>query len=120
MPERRRARAVLLVHDAACGACAGIARDLPAVLRVPVRLRSCRDPDLPVLHPDLPAPVRACRAPGVGVVAADGTVAWRAGLRVAPALLGLVRVRALPRAVGILAVAVTARRTRDSPRRHRG
>ena len=46
-----RAREVLVVHDATCGACARIARDLPRLLRVPVRLRSCRDPELRAAHP---------------------------------------------------------------------
>ena len=94
---------VLVVHDAGCGSCSGIAAALPAVLRVPVRLRSCRDPQLHRVHPDLPAEARLCRAPAVGTVHADGTVRWRPGLRAAPALLGLVRPRALPRAVALLA-----------------
>jgi hypothetical protein len=101
---------VLVVHDATCGACSGIARDLPQVLRVPVRLRSCRDPHLHAAHPELPAAARACRTPAVGTVGADGTVRWRTGLGAAPALLGLVRPRALARAVAVLAVAVTIRR----------
>jgi hypothetical protein len=101
---------VLVVHDAACGACARIAADLPEVLRVPVRLRSCRDPHLHAAHRDLPTAVRACRTPAVGRVDADGAVRWRTGLRAAPALLGLVRPRALPRAV-VLAVTATVRRT---------
>ena len=103
-----RAVAVLVVHDATCGTCARIARDLPGVLRVPVRLRSCRDPDL---HPGVPVTVRACRVPAVGTVHADGTVRWYRGLRGAPALLRLVRPRALPRAAGVLIATVTARRT---------
>jgi hypothetical protein len=108
-----RVREVLVVHDATCGACAGIARDLPRVLRVPVRLRSCRDPDLRATHPDLPHAAVACRVPAVGTVGVDGTVRWRAGLRAAPALLGLVRPRALPRALAVLTrgMAATARRT---------
>ena len=58
------------MHDAACGACAGVARDLPALLRVPVRVRSCRDPELHEAHPDLPGATRACRTPAIGLVAA--------------------------------------------------
>jgi hypothetical protein len=100
-----RVREVLVVHDAACGACAGIAGDLPRVLRVPVRLRSCRDPHLRAAHPDLPPAASACRVPAVGTVRADGRVRWRTGLRAAPALLGLVRPRALPRAIALLAAA---------------
>lgn len=96
---------VLVVHDATCGACSGIARELPAVLRVPVRLRSCRDPDLPAL----PAAARACRAPAVGVVRRDGTVRWRLGLRAAPALLLLTAPRALHRAPVLLGKGLRAR-----------
>jgi hypothetical protein len=106
-----RTREVLVVHDATCGACSRIARDLPDLLRVPVRLRSCRDPELRSAHSGLPAATLACRTPAVGTVRADGTVRWRPGLRAAPALLGLVRPRALPRAVGLLVAAATARRT---------
>jgi hypothetical protein len=100
---------VLVVHDRACGACAGVAGALPGLLRVPVRLRSCRDPDLVTAFPDLPQATRACRAPAVGTVGAGGRVRWRTGLRAAPALLGLVRPRALPRAAVVLVTA--ARRT---------
>lgn len=105
-------REVLVVHDAACGACAGLAGRLPAVLRVPVRLRSCRDPDLP----GLPPAARACRAPAVGLVGADGAVRWRLGLRAAPALLGLVRPRAAHRAPVLLGAAVRARTVRRTSR----
>ena len=97
-------REVVVVHDAACGACAGAAADLPGLLRVPVRVRSCRDPDLP----GLPTAAAACRAPAVGLVPADGPVAWHLGPRAAAALLPLVRLRALPRALRLL---LTVRRT---------
>lgn len=60
---------------------ARIARDLPDLLRVPARLRSCRDPDLHAAHPGLPAEVRACRTSAVGTVGADGSVRWHRGLR---------------------------------------
>jgi hypothetical protein len=99
---------VLIVHDAACGTCAGVVRDLPHLLRVPVRVRSCRDPELHAVHPDLPAAVRTCRTPAVGLVRPDGTVRWHAGLRAAPALLRVLRPRSLPRAVRVL---LTVRRT---------
>jgi hypothetical protein len=115
-----RIREVLVVHDATCGACARIARDLPDLLRVPVRLRSCRDPELRAAHPGLPATTLACRAPAVGTVRADGTVRWRPGMRAAPALLGLVRPRELPRAVGVLVAASTARRTSRARRADHG
>jgi hypothetical protein len=104
-----RIRQVIVVHDAGCGTCARIARDLPRVLRVPVLLRSCRDPHLHAAHPDLPAAARACRSPAVGTVGVDDVVRWRLGLRAAPALLGLVRPHTLPRAVALLAAAATRR-----------
>jgi hypothetical protein len=96
---------VVVVHDAACGACAGIADALPGLLRVPVRLRSCRDPEW---HAGLPSAVRACRTPAIGLVRPDGTVRWYPGLRAAPALLPVLRPRRLPGAVRVL---LTARRT---------
>jgi hypothetical protein len=101
---------VLVVHDAACGVCAGIVRDLPQLLRVPVRMRSCRDPELYVAYPDLPPAARACRAPAVGLVHPDGTVCWRLGLRAAPSLLRVLRPRCLPGAVRIFVTLVTAQR----------
>ena len=112
-----RVREVLVVHDAACGVCAGVAGALPGLLRVPVRLRSCRDPDVAAAHPGLPARARGCRAPAVGVVRADGTVRWRPGLRAAPALLPLLRPRGAPRAVAVFLCA--ARLTwRAGPQEH--
>ena len=101
-------REVVVVHDAACGACAGVVRDLPALIRVPVRVRSCRDPDLSATYPGLPAAARACRAPAIGIVRPDCAVRWHLGLRAAPALLPVVRLRGLPRAFTVL---LTVRRT---------
>jgi hypothetical protein len=116
-----RVREVLVVHDAACGACSGVAHAIPDLLRVPVRLRSCRDPDVAAAHPGLPAATRACRAPAVGRVGVDGAVRWRPGLRAAPGLLRLVRPRALPRAAGVFAstAGATVRRTWRTRRRDR-
>ena len=108
---------VLVVHDAACGACAGVVRDLPALLRVPVRVRSCRDPELYAAHPDLPATVRSCRTSAVGLVRRDGTVCWHLGLRAAPALFRLLRPRALPQAARVL---LTVRRTSRARARDHG
>jgi hypothetical protein len=109
------------VHDATCGLCSGVARAIPGLLRVPVRLRSCRDPEFAAAHPGLPPATRACRAPAVGTVDVHGTVRWRPGLRAAPALLRLVRPRALPRAAGVFVTAAcsTLRRTwRTHPQDH--
>ena len=108
---------VLVVHDAACGACAGVVRDLPQLLRVPVRVRSCRDPELYAAHPDLSLAARACRTPAVGLVGLDGTVCWRLGMSAAPALLRVLRPGALPRAVRVL---LTARRTSRARAADRG
>ncbi len=99
---------VLVVHDAACGACGGVVRDLPGLLRVPVRVRSCRDPQLQAAQPALPAAARACRTPAIGLVRPDGAVRWYPGLRGAPALLRVLQPRALPAAVRVL---LTVRRT---------
>ena len=114
-------REVLVVHDATCGLCAGVARAIPGLLRVPVRLRSCRDQEFAAAHPGLPSVTRACRAPAVGTVEVDGTVRWRLGLRAAPALLPLVRPTALPRAAGVFVTATcsTVRRAwRTHPQDH--
>lgn len=42
---------------------------------------------------------------------ADDTVHWRPGLRAAPPMLGPVRPRRLPRAVGVLVAAAPVRRS---------
>jgi hypothetical protein len=110
---RGAVREVLVVHDMACGDCARIGGTLPSLLRVPVRLRSCRDPHLRAAHPGLPAVTRGCGAPAVGIVRVDGAVCWRTGLTAAPALLGLVRPHALPGAAALFTSALytTLRRT---------
>ena len=108
---------VLVVHDAACGACAGVVRDLPHLLRAPVRVRSCRDPELHLAHPDLPVAARACRAPAIGLVRRDGTVAWHPGMRAAPALLRVLRPRHLLRAVRVLLTVRRTSRARAADRR---
>jgi hypothetical protein len=108
---------VLVVHDATCGACAGVVRDLPQLLRVPVRVRSCRDPELPVAYPGLPVAARTCRTPAVGLVRANGTVRWYPGLRAAPALVPVLRARSLPRAVRVLLTVRRTSRARAADRR---
>jgi hypothetical protein len=109
-----RVSEVVVVHDAACGACAGIANALPGLLRVTVRLRSCRDPEL---HVGLPPAARACRTPAVGLVRPDGTVRWYPGLRAAAALLPVLRLRTLPRAVQVLLTVRRTSRARAADRR---
>ena len=61
---------VVVVYDVDCPQCSAVARELPELMRVPVTVRSCRDPHL---SPDVPAVVRACAKPALGVVRPDGT-----------------------------------------------
>ena len=65
---------VVVVYDVDCPSCSAVARELPELMRVPVTVRSCRDPYLP---PDVPAVVRACAKPALGVVRPDGTTRWQ-------------------------------------------
>jgi hypothetical protein len=108
---------VVVVHDAACGACAAVVRDLPQLLRVPVRVRSCRDPELHAAHLDLPVAVRACRTPAIGLLRPDGTVRWYPGLRAAPALLRVLRPRSLHRGARVLLTVRRTSRARAADRR---
>jgi hypothetical protein len=101
-----RVAAVVVVADVACPSCSQIARELPDLLRVPVTVRSCRDPRLATGHPTLPATVLACRKPAIGVVRSDGSVRWWPGLTGA---LG-VRPRALREALVVLWTAMRVRR----------
>jgi hypothetical protein len=100
---------VVVVYDVSCPACSRIARELPDLLRVPVRVRSCRDPQLAAIHPGLPASVRACAAPALGTVRPDGSVRWWPGLSGAIAVLPLVRRGALWEALGVLRTALRTR-----------
>lgn len=93
---------VVVVHDVACASCSEIAYALPDLLRVPVRVRSCRDPQLAAAHPDLPAAVRRCATPALGVVRGDGTVRWWSGRRGALAVLPVVRRGELREATALL------------------
>jgi hypothetical protein len=102
--------AVVVVADVACPSCSRIARELPDLLRVPVTVRSCRDPRLRSWHPTLPATVFACRKPAVGIVRADGSVRWRPGFSGVVGLLPVLRLRGLRDAVSLLGTALRARR----------
>ena len=102
--------AVVVVADVACPSCSQIARELPDLLRVPVTVRSCRDPRLAAQHPTLPATVRACRRPAVGTVRPDGSVRWWPGLSGAVGLLPVLRPRALREAGTVLWTALRAGR----------
>lgn len=100
---------VVVVYDVSCPACSRIARELPDLLRVPVRVRSCRDPQLAALCP-APAPsVRACATPALGTVRPDGSVRWWPGLSGAIGVLPVVRRGALWEAFGVLRTALRTR-----------
>jgi hypothetical protein len=102
--------AVVVVADVACPSCSRIARELPDLLRVPVMVRSCRDPRLTTQHPTLPPTVLACRKPAIGTVRQDGSVRWWLGLSGALGLLPVLRPRALRGALGVLWMAMRAGR----------
>ncbi len=111
--------AVVVVHDVACPACSRIARELPELVRVPVTVRSCRDPQLARLLPPPAAAVRACATPALGTVRPDGSVRWWPGLTGALGVLPVVRPRAVVAAVTLLWSALRVRRG-TAWRRRRG
>ena len=90
---------VVVVYDVDCPACSAVARELPELLRVPVTVRSCRDP---YLGPDVPAAVRACARPALGVARPDGSTRWWPGRTGALAVLPAVRAGGLRDAVALL------------------
>lgn len=102
---------MVVVHDVSCPACSRIARELPDLVRVPVTVRSCRDPHLAAEHPTLPLAVRRCATPAIGTVRRDGTVRWWTGLTGAVGLAPLLRRGTLREAAELL---WSARRTRRS------
>jgi hypothetical protein len=102
--------AVVVVADVACPSCSQIARELPDLVRVPVTVRSCRDPRLATQYPGLPATVLACRKPALGAVRPDGSVRWWLGLSGALGVLPVVRPRAVREALGLLWTALRVRR----------
>ena len=113
-----RTAALVVVYDVSCPNCSRIARELPDLVRVPVRVRSCRDPQL---GPGVPAAVRACARPALGLVGADGAVRWWPGLTGALAVLPVVRPRRVHEALGLLLTAWrTSRRHRSERRGARG
>jgi hypothetical protein len=99
---------VVVVYDVSCPNCSRIARELPDLVRVPVTVRSCRDPQLAQLG--VSGRVRGCGAPAVGIVRGDGRVRWWTGLTGAVGLLPLLRLRELPEAVELLGTALRTRR----------
>ena len=84
---------VVVVYDVSCPSCSEIARELPELVRVPVVVRSCRDPQLALAYPTLRAAVRRCATPALGTVGPDGSVRWWTGLTGAVGVLPVVRPR---------------------------
>ncbi|TCK25276.1 hypothetical protein [Pseudonocardia endophytica] len=101
-----RVRELVVVFDAACPRCSTIARELPECVTVRVRSRSCREPRLADIYPNLPATVSGCARPAIGVVRADGSVRWWTGLRGIVGIMPVLRPGALPRAVSLLRTAL--------------
>lgn len=93
---------IVVIYDVSCPRCSEIARELPDLLRVPVSVRSCRDPQLGALYPTLRPAVRACATPAVGTVRADGSVRWWPGMTGAVGVLPVVRMRRTREAIGML------------------
>lgn len=98
-----------MVYDVTCPSCSTIARELPELLRVPVKVRSCRDPELASTYPTLRPSVRACAVPAVGIVRRDGSLRWWPGRTGAIGLLPVVRPRGLSAAFGLLWTALRVR-----------
>jgi hypothetical protein len=103
-----RATGVVVVYDVSCPNCSRIARELPDLVRVPVTVRSCRDPQL--AQAGLSPRVRSCGTPAVGIVRGDGRVRWWTGLTGAVGLMPLLRLRELPEAFELLGTALRTRR----------
>jgi hypothetical protein len=110
-----RAAGIVVVYDVECPRCSAIARELPDLVRVPVRVVSCRDPGLGEDYPTLRPSVRACAAPALGVLRRDGSIRWWPGLTGAVAVLPLVRRGGLRESAELLGSALrTRRRSRRS------
>jgi len=108
-PVAARVRELVVVFDVGCPRCSRIAHELPDCVTVKVRVRSCSEPRLADIYPNLPAPVAACGTPAIGVVRVDGSVRWWTGLRGAVGVLPVLRPGAGPRAVALLREAVRGR-----------
>lgn len=98
-----------MVHDASCAPCSRIARELPGCVTVRVRARSCREPRLAQVYPNLPADVAGCRVPAVGVLRTDGRVRWWTGMRAMLGFAPVLRPGAAVPAVRLLREALRAR-----------
>jgi hypothetical protein len=94
----------------ACPNCSAVARELPELVRVPVRVLSCRDPALAAAHPALRPAALACATPALGTVRRDGSVRWWYGLTGALGVLPVLRPREAREAAGLLWTALRAPR----------
>ena len=106
-----RVRELVVVFDAACPRCSRIARELPECVTVRVRARSCREPALADIYPNLrrhPS-VTGCATPAIGVLRTDGSVRWWTGLRGIVGITPVLRPGALPRAATLLRTAARSR-----------
>lgn len=103
-----RVTGVVVVYDVSCPNCSRIARELPDLVRVPVTVRSCRDPQLDRLG--LAPRVRSCATPAVGIIRGERRVRWWTGLTGAIGLAPLLRLRELPEAIELLGTALRTRR----------
>ena len=101
-----RVRELVVVFDAGCPRCSTIARELPECVTVRVRSRSCREPRLADIYPNLPGSVADCETPAIGVVRTDGSVRWWTGLRGILGITPVLRPGTLPRAVSVLRTAL--------------
>jgi hypothetical protein len=101
---------VVVIYDVACPNCSAIARELPDLLRVPVRVLSCRDAALAAAHPTLRPAVRACATPALGMARRDGSVRWWYGLTGALGVLPVLRPGGAREAAGLLWTALRAPR----------
>ncbi len=93
---------IVVVYDVDCPNCSRIAHELPDVVRVPVTVRSCRDPNLASVYPTMPAPVRGCTRPAIATRRRDGSVRWWLGLSGALAVLPVLRPSGVPEAASLL------------------
>ncbi|MGE0842477.1 hypothetical protein [Pseudonocardia sp.] len=102
-------RELVVVHDVSCPRCSRIAHELPGCVTVTVRVRSCAEPRLAEIYPNLPARVAGCGRPAIGVVRIDGSVRWWTGLTGVLGVLPVLKPGAGPRAVALLREAARGR-----------
>ena len=107
------ATGIVVVYDVACPACSAVARELPELVRVPVSVVACRDPQLGARYPRLPASVRGCATPAIGTGGRDGTVRWWLGLTGAVGLAPVLRPRGAAAAGLLLWTAFAGSRRRS-------